>query len=151
MRRASVALPVGLFLLVAPGGAAPPPYVGPTACLPCHEKIVVAARSHRHSRAFASLAATADQANVTCVGCHVTGFGQPGGFRDEAITPALADVTCEACHGAAAPHVADPTRAPLYPRPGPDRCRLCHTAAQDSAFDYATMKGTIHQVKEANR
>jgi hypothetical protein len=45
-----------------------------------------------------------------CVGCHVTGFLQPGGWtlptgdHHDPPHPALADVGCEACHGPGQAH-----------------------------------------------
>ena len=38
-------------------------------------------------------------ANPECLGCHATGYGKPGGFKNYLETPNLAGVTCEACHG----------------------------------------------------
>ncbi len=37
--------------------------------------------------------------NPECVRCHVTGFGQPGGFISMEQTPEMASIQCEACHG----------------------------------------------------
>ena len=34
-----------------------------------------------------------------CISCHVTGYGEPGGFVSVGKTPNLVGVQCEACHG----------------------------------------------------
>jgi hypothetical protein len=48
----------------------------------------------------------------TCVGCHVTGYLQPGGTRDLALaTGRLRDVGCESCHGPGAEHARNPKGA----------------------------------------
>jgi hypothetical protein len=38
--------------------------------------------------------------DASCLPCHTTGYGRPGGFRSIEETPDLAGVQCEACHGA---------------------------------------------------
>jgi hypothetical protein len=82
----------------------------------------------------------------SCIPCHVTGHGQPGGFVDERATPHLVGVGCEACHGAAAEHLADPARP--YGKTGLASCTSCHTAEMDPTFNYyrdrqLVMHGTL--------
>ena len=43
--------------------------------------------------------------DATCLPCHVTGYGKPGGFKSVEETPDLAGVGCEMCHGAGADYM----------------------------------------------
>lgn len=43
----------------------------------------------------------------TCLPCHTTGHGKPGGFADAASTPDLLGVGCEMCHGAGGTYTKD--------------------------------------------
>ncbi len=37
--------------------------------------------------------------DATCLPCHTTGYGKPGGYVDAESTPNLVGVGCEMCHG----------------------------------------------------
>lgn len=93
-------------------------YKGLRICTKCHDSQGDSWRGGAHARAFESLKpgnkadaktkAKLDPArdytqDKDCVGCHVTGFNKPGGYKlgmsaDEAKS--LIGVTCESCHGA---------------------------------------------------
>ena len=62
-----------------------------------------------HSKAFLSLspeqrAGGKDEKGRACVRCHVTGYGEKGGFVSEEKTPKLVNVGCESCHGPGSLH-----------------------------------------------
>ena len=93
-------------------------YLGFRACTKCHDSQGETWRSSAHAKAFDSLKPNAKSEAKTkakldpkkdytqdnnCVGCHVTGYGEPGGFASSASLDdmkTLVGVTCESCHGA---------------------------------------------------
>ncbi|MFQ5695901.1 MAG: cytochrome c family protein [Terriglobia bacterium] len=108
------------FLLLAAIGAVMVPetaqaqYVGAKRCRPCHLAQFKSWQKTKMANAFELLrpGVRADAkrahkvdpdkdytADPKCVQCHVTGYGEPGGFVSLAKTPKLADVQCEVCHG----------------------------------------------------
>lgn len=89
-------------------------YVGARRCIACHIKQFRSWGETAMSQAYwslgpgvkveAKLAAGLDpeqdySSDATCLECHVTGWGESGGFTSITETPNLAGVTCEACHG----------------------------------------------------
>ena len=105
---AAAVLAVGLFTVQAPVGHAEgpkgPSYVGSKACKTCHMgaakgAIYEAWEKTDHAQALAKLPGD-KQKDPTCLPCHTTGFGKPGGYDPAAATAAnLAGVGCESCHG----------------------------------------------------
>ena len=72
--------------------------------------------------------------DADCIGCHTTGFGQPGGFagtRRPGSQTDLIDVECEACHGPGAKHRRDGG----YVTDAVESCVKCHTKEEDSDFN----------------
>ena len=58
-----------------------------------------------HAQAWQTLVDRSQQYDLSCIGCHVTGWDKPGG-TNLAHTDGLRDVQCEVCHGAGSLHVA---------------------------------------------
>jgi hypothetical protein len=119
--------------------AAAPPVAGyatSNACVHCHEARFAAWSLTDHARALEPLIPRHAETNPECIGCHATGWGEPGGFAE--ATPTLLQtwkaVQCEACHGPMAGHPDQGTPA----RPVTEEtCIRCHDAANSPGFDYA--------------
>lgn len=116
-------------------------YLGPGACTPCHAAIVGDWSASLHANAYRTLQESPKGFKPSCVPCHVTGHGEPGGFVDSRTTPHLLNVTCESCHGPGAAHVAQPELP--YGKTSLTTCTQCHTAAWDPAFNYYQDKQLI--------
>jgi hypothetical protein len=76
-------------------------YSGQDRCVICHEKEHIQWSLTRHPYAFTSLQRKGREGDSACVGCHVTGWGRPGGyaFDNKKDMRALEGVQCESCHG----------------------------------------------------
>jgi hypothetical protein len=109
-------------------------FAGVGGCAGCHLSIVEQWSKTPHAAAWKTLVRGEKKAQASCIPCHVTGHGEPGGFVDERETPHLVGVGCEACHGPAAAHLADPARP--YGKTGLASCTACHTAEMDPTFNY---------------
>jgi hypothetical protein len=117
-------------------------FLGSEACRTCHPAAYARWRATAHAREFAGLS-PADRGVPACLRCHVTGYGEPLGYRADGAAPDLASVGCEACHGAAADHArsAHPSLVPTAtggacPPCEVNRiCRLCHTPERSAGFE----------------
>ena len=114
-----------------------PHYVGSQACASCHGAAVRWWRGHAHGRAYATLEDRHKNFNLSCVGCHVTGYLQPGGSTVTHVDR-LQDVGCETCHGPGSQHVAAPTEAAVnVRREAPESlCVRCHNEEHSDQFVY---------------
>ena len=113
--RYGVILAVGVALAMsARAGAEGHSYVGARKCKACHLKEYNSWAETKMAKSFddlrpgdrveAKTTAKLDPnkdytTDATCLACHTTGYGKPGGFVDMATTPDLAGVQCEMCHG----------------------------------------------------
>jgi hypothetical protein len=78
-------------------------YAGTNQCFVCHRSQANAWSETNHAHAFTHLAEKYRD-DVACLNCHVTGFGQPGGFV-VGTDKDLLMVGCESCHGPGARHI----------------------------------------------
>jgi hypothetical protein len=109
-------------------------FIGMDACVSCHEPQYEQWKSTPHAHAFETLAAQSKEATPDCVKCHVTGFGQPGGYTNQVTTAKLKDVQCEVCHGMGTDHnMFDSVKEP----PSEALCLTCHTPENDPSWNYA--------------
>lgn len=104
-----------LLLALSPALAAEPEYVGWEACAMCHKDETADWQRSKHAKAFellkpdkrrkakkdANIDPNKDHTGTSekCVGCHTTGYREPGGFVDVNTTPNMIGVQCEMCHG----------------------------------------------------
>jgi hypothetical protein len=117
----------------APGQAS---YVGVAACGQCHTDELRVWNGSPHAKAYETLQAKHVEYNLECVGCHVTGYGKPGGSTVTHVG-ALEDVGCEVCHGPGSRHIDDPAAKGLVVRrPDPKSCvSECHHPPHVEGFD----------------
>lgn len=121
-----------------PAPAGTPSYAGIQACADCHEEAVEFWETTRHAGAYATLVDGNKQFDLTCVGCHVTGYRRPGG--SEVVENAgLRDVQCEVCHGPGSLHVEDggeDLTKILRDTPAELCATECHTPEHSDTFAY---------------
>jgi len=112
-------------------------YVGSPACSGCHEKAFAWWRNHAHGVAYLTLQKLNKQFNLDCVGCHVTGYEQPGGSNvTHNLNGTLTNVGCESCHGPGAAHANDPEKVGILRDTPRSTCVVCHNAQHSDLFDY---------------
>ncbi|MDH4281078.1 MAG: multiheme c-type cytochrome [Myxococcales bacterium] len=118
-------------------------YVGSAACSGCHQAAYAWWRSHAHGHAYLTLQERNKEFNLDCVGCHVTGYGKPGGSTvTHNLNGALVNVGCESCHGPGAAHAKNPEVGILRNTPE-STCMTCHNTQHSDLFDYAAYLKTI--------
>ena len=116
-------------------------YVGASSCKGCHESELTFYSHMKHAQATQTLVDKGRQYDLDCVGCHVLGYGKPGGAcrLDRVAADGAANVQCESCHGMASAHVENPGKTlPPEPKPGYDSCVRCHDADNDTGFNRQT-------------
>jgi peroxiredoxin len=113
----------------------PTGYSGNEFCVVCHEAQNETWLLTSHAGAFNTLVKHGADRSAECVGCHVVGWENNGGYSFAPPTPHLEDVGCETCHGRGGSH--------LPPRLVVDgqyehTCVACHDPKHSLGFDYAS-------------
>ena len=118
-------------------------YVGSAVCGACHQEAYAWWRDHSHGVAYSTLEQRSKEYNLDCVGCHVTGYEQPGGSTvTHNLDGQLQNVGCESCHGPGAAHVKDPEVAVVRMTPE-STCVACHNEQHSDLFDYEAYVKTL--------
>ena len=110
-------------------------YVGVEACADCHDEAVEFWKGTHHANAYETLERDNKQFDLTCVGCHVTGFREPGGSEVVELK-GLDDVQCEQCHGPGSQHADDPDTDNIQREAPVTVCLGCHTEEHSDTFEY---------------
>ncbi len=123
-------------------------HVGSNACQSCHAREFEIWQASAHGRAVASLETKGKADDASCLACHTTAFGKPGGFPADAAVadhPDLARVGCESCHGPGGDHVGPSARRTGTILSLGDKCDSCvilkicgscHDDANDPGFRF---------------
>ena len=112
-------------------------FVGSKACQGCHQTEYQRWTESQHSKAFGTLVEKKSDRDPNCVGCHVLGFDQPGGFVDQETTAHFEHVQCENCHGPRKKHLANPFTQDKTSSPSQgafSTCVSCHHPPHSSHF-----------------
>jgi peroxiredoxin len=97
-------------------------FVGSESCKSCHAPQHALWQDSAHAHAFATISKQG-KPDETCVRCHVTGFGEEGGYP--AGGQAMVNVGCESCHGPGEKHVAEGARRKGTILALSDKCDSC--------------------------
>lgn len=118
-------------------------YVGSASCQACHAEAWETYEKTSHARAWATLTTAHKACDLSCVGCHVVGWEEPGGFCHLDEVEHWVNVGCESCHGPGRGHTENPTERASWGqrflvKPGEETCRGCHNAEHSDQFDFVS-------------
>lgn len=111
-------------------------YSGHISCQECHIEEYRNWADTRHAGAFATLTKKAQQYNVSCLPCHVTGISDHNRNMALTLTHELQNVGCEACHGPGLRHAGNPRSFPMDRKIDRETCLKCHNREHDDSFEF---------------
>jgi hypothetical protein len=120
-------------------------YAGSARCGDCHESQFAWWKDHAHGHAYATLEKRNKQFSLSCVGCHVTGYNEPGG-ASVVQNQGLTDVGCESCHGPGSLHASDPDvdeDKNVRLEVAESVCKQCHNPEHSDLFVYDKYKAKL--------
>ena len=116
-------------------------YVGVVECQKCHTTEHAFWKTTQHGHAIDTLRERNKEFDRSCIGCHVTGYQEPGGSVLGNLR-GLENVQCEQCHGPGSNHIKNPS---LVNVPGgvhrevkEAACLTCHVEDHSPDFDFDT-------------
>jgi hypothetical protein len=113
-------------------------FVGNASCESCHEEAFGVWKASKHSHGYETLEKLGKQYHLDCVGCHVTGYGRPGGVCRVDKVEGRKDVGCESCHGPGSIHADEPTKTNIRTRADEALCVTCHNPENSPYFNFAS-------------
>jgi peroxiredoxin len=115
-------------------------FSGNDKCAVCHPMETATWRYTDHAVAFDTLVARGADHDPECVGCHVVGFGAPGGYSEAKREPHLENVGCEVCHGPGGGHLASKSKTLGVARTEDYLavCQRCHDPEHSLGFEYTS-------------
>lgn len=117
----------------------PKGYSGNNVCGTCHEQEYATWQFTSHATAFDTLVTHEADRRKDCVGCHVIGYEEPGGYDFYRRPAHLENVGCESCHGRGGPHLS-PNFVPMKEgtRDYAQVCGTCHNETHSLGFEFET-------------
>lgn len=109
-------------------------------CGTCHQNEHDTWAVTTHARAFETLIKHGVESDPACVGCHVVGWEQTGGYSLERPARHLEGVGCESCHGRGGPHIS---REFVENDNYEAICVTCHDSKHSLGFDYKGFSSKI--------
>jgi len=116
-------------------------------CMMCHKAQVTAWKAWPMAKSWDKLS-DEEKKKDDCIKCHVTGYGQEGGWVSIEKTPNLVGVSCEACHGPAGEHMKIPMadkekRKASMAVPDEATCLKCHIDKGNPNFKELKFKEAV--------